>query len=182
MEFEFRFATKNDVDFLTWGVSEALHTSLTPEQAKAFATLLLREDVLYSWKNAIIVQDSSTKKPLGLVIGYDGARYRDMRAATFPAMQEIFGSDYSAMDDESVEGEFYLDSLAVKPEARCMGLGKRLLQEAMNRGRHLGLKMAVLAVDPENVNAQRLYKSLGFIPGGELFIFGQIFWRWVKVF
>lgn len=182
MEIEFRLATKNDADFLTWGVPEALHTSLTPEQTEAFSALLLREDVLYSWKNAIIAQDTVTKQPLGMVIGYDGGRYRDMRAATFPTMQKIFKSDYSAMDDESVEGEFYIDSLAVRPEARCMGLGKRLLLEAMEHSRRLGLKKAVLAVDPENVNAQRLYKSLGFVPGGELFIFGQTFWRWVKEF
>ena len=69
MEIEFRLATKNDADFLTWGVPEALHTSLTPEQTEAFSALLLRDDVLYSWKNAIIAQDTVTRQPLGMGIG-----------------------------------------------------------------------------------------------------------------
>ena len=66
------------------------------------------------------------------------------------------------MDDETQEGEFYLDSLAVYTEYRKRGIASKLLQRFVDYATELGLPAALL-VDKNNPNAERLYTSLGFV-------------------
>lgn len=70
--------------------------------------------------------------------------------------------DYSQMDDETQEGEFYLDSLAVYPEYRGRGIAKQLLKRFIDHAASISLPAALL-VDKGNPNAERLYKSIGFV-------------------
>ncbi|GEM_PF-6373048 len=46
--------------------------------------------------------------------------------------------------------------------------------------RELGFNKATLLVDPENENAKRLYRKLGFTDDSDIYAFGQIFWKWTK--
>jgi ribosomal protein S18 acetylase RimI-like enzyme len=61
-----------------------------------------------------------------------------------------------------VKGEFYASNMAVKPEFRNQGLGRRLLADAADRARELGCKRMVLDVETDNVGAIRLYEREGF--------------------
>ena len=69
--------------------------------------------------------------------------------------------DYSNMDDETAEGEFYLDSLAVYPHYRKRGIASQLLNRFIIHAASLGLPAALL-VDKGNPSAERLYTSMGF--------------------
>jgi ribosomal protein S18 acetylase RimI-like enzyme len=55
-------------------------------------------------------------------------------------------------------------SLGVTRDRRGRGLGRRLMAEALRRLREDGVREALLAVEPSNVTAVALYRSLGFSP------------------
>ena len=98
----------------------------------------------------------------GVIVGYDGKDLRRLRRRFQEEALSCLGMDYSNMDDETQEGEFYLDSLAVYSEYRKRGIASKLLQRFVDYAAELGLPAALL-VDKNNPNAERLYTSLGFV-------------------
>ena len=113
--------------------------------------LVLMDDSQYSWRNAFVAVDDEAAPDdiehapvAGAIVGYDG---KDLH--------------YSNMDDETAEGEFYLDSLAVYPHYRKRGIASQLLNRFIEHAASLGLPAALL-VDKGNPSAERLYTSLGF--------------------
>ena len=60
----------------------------------------------------------------------------------------------------------HLFSLYVHPENSGRGIGRTLLLEAMKRLTEHGFQRRTLWVFRDNVTAQNLYKSIGFIPTG----------------
>ena len=67
------------------------------------------------------------------------------------------------------EGEHcHLISIAVAPDMRRRGLGRRLLREFEEACRKLGLKKVKLEVKETNVAAINLYLSEGYIVGGRI--------------
>ena len=58
--------------------------------------------------------------------------------------------------------EIHITNLAVHPEWRRRGVGKRLLALTMAEGGARGVTLAFLEVRPSNTQALRLYESLGF--------------------
>ena len=174
----FRNALPEDAVFISRGFHTAMLYEDTPEsQILTFAEKICRrEDTLYSWRNTILaVVDGN---PVGMITSYEGSRYHEMRVLTLQLVKEHLGIEFPDMEDEASVGEYYLDSLAVLSSLRGMGIGRSLLQQGILRGQSLGLPVT-LAVDPVNVRAQKLYRSLGFEPHGELFIFGHTYWKWI---
>jgi GNAT superfamily N-acetyltransferase len=56
----------------------------------------------------------------------------------------------------------WLEDLFVNPEARRSGLGRALVQQALDRARERGCRRVELDTDEHNDRAIRLYESLGF--------------------
>jgi len=173
-----RRATVEDASFIVWGMAAALEMEITDTaQRAAFMDMVKCDDVLYSWTHSSVacLEDGS---PVGLLIAYEGTHYREMRKKTFGRIRNIIGTSLDTMDDETRAGEYYLDSLAVVPEMRCQGIGTALLRHGIALAKQMAVKEIVLAVNPNNRKAQRLYRSLGFREGGSLYIFGEDYWRW----
>lgn len=168
----FRHATAADALFIARGFHMAmLYDDASDEQIANFArNICVREDVLYSWRNTVIAEDDGNCA--GMLTAYDGRYYHDMRMRTMALVKQHLGVEFPGMEDEAVAGEYYLDSLAVMPEHRGKGIGRKLLQKGIENGKSLNLDVT-LAVDPINDRAKRLYRSLGFTPSGTLFIFGH---------
>lgn len=168
----FRQATIDDALFIARGFQMAMLMEDVPEEhTHLFADVICRrEDVLYSWRNTLIAEADGTA--LGMVTAYDGRYYRGWREMTLSLVREHLGVEFPGMEDEAVPGEYYVDSLAVLPAFRGRGVGRALLQRAITQGHELGLKVT-LAVEYDNDRAQHLYRSLGFAPDGNLFIFGH---------
>ena len=168
----FRNATIDDALFIARGFHMAmLYEDASTEQISTFSrNICVREDVLYSWRNTIIAEVNG--KCAGMLTAYDGRYYHDMRIRTMELVKQHLGVEFPGMEDEAVAGEYYLDSLAVMPEYRGRGIGRHLLHQGIEKGRMLNLDVT-LAVDPINGRAKKLYRSLGFIPSGTLFIFGH---------
>ena len=122
--------------------------------------LVEREDSQYSYRNTLVAIDAD--KVVGMAVTYDGGRLHDLRRVFIEAAKEHLGKDHSGMEDETQEGELYLDSLAVLPEYRHQGIARRLLKATKERANQQGFPVVGLLVDKENPTAEVLYASVGF--------------------
>lgn len=61
----------------------------------------------------------------------------------------------------------WIKEVAASPSFQRRGIGKGLVSKALICGKERGARKAFLAVDEDNTNAIRLYKSLGFKPSKE---------------
>ena len=174
-----RQATVADARFIAENVLRALHIDETDDMhINHLADICRREDTLYSWRNATIALCDGV--PAGLMVAYDGARYRQMRDVTFPLIRMYVGDNYYNMDDEACAGEYYLDSLAVLPEYRRRGIASALIHEMFRQRDESGIPLATIAVDPENKTAYTLYTKNGFRPDGQITVFNTTYDRLVQ--
>lgn len=122
--------------------------------------LTSRQDTQYSYENTIVAV-APDEKLAGAIVGYNGADLLRLRQAFIDEAKQSFGMDYSQMDPETQEGEFYLDSLCVFPSYRGQGIASKLLLMMADKARAMGLPAGLL-VDKGNPKAERLYHRLGF--------------------
>ena len=125
-------------------------------------------------QDATAIADSG--EVAGGLIAYPGDDYMARRDVTFALVKPLIHFDVERMDAEVGADEYYLDSLAVWPSSRGLGLGRVLMQHGIEQGRSMG-RTTVLACAPDNTDAHRLYESLGFRDAGPLFIFGEDYIR-----
>lgn len=62
----------------------------------------------------------------------------------------------------SLYEEFHINKIATDPRLRNLGLGRRLLEDALDRARALGATAVTLEVRVSNLPAREFYKSYGF--------------------
>ncbi|NOH16141.1 GNAT family N-acetyltransferase [Clostridium cochlearium] len=82
--------------------------------------------------------------------------------------------------EEAKPGEYYIDSIAVHPNYRKNGLGKKLLMVARKRALKKGFKKVSLIVKPKNKGAIKLYKSSGYNMDGTVDMPSTDYYRMVK--
>ena len=171
-----RKATISDARFIAENVLRALHIDESDDShIEHLAGISRREDTLYSWRNSTIALYNGV--PAGMMVAYDGARYRRMRDITFPMIRIYVGDNYQSMDDEACAGEFYLDSLAVLPEYRHKGIASALIQDMLRQRDEAGIPLATIAVDPDNDTAYSLYTKNGFRKNGQITVFNTTYDR-----
>lgn len=124
-------------------------------------SLVMMEDSQYSYRNTLVAYTSSGILA-GICVAYDGGQLRPLRRRFYEAAEDAFGIDYRGMVDETEEGEFYIDSLAVSSNFRGKGIASELLKATIARGRDLGIPAVGLLVDKGNPKAEALYTRLGF--------------------
>jgi ribosomal-protein-alanine N-acetyltransferase len=96
---------------------------------------------------------------------------RPWNAATLSDMLASPGTFAFVHDDgfvlaRAVADEAEILTLAVAPQARGKGLGRALLQAAIDKARGLGAKTMFLEVGVDNPHALALYAGLGFAKVG----------------
>ena len=136
-----------------------------------------REDTLYSYRNTRVAEVNGLLA--GALLSYPGEEYQTRKERTFREFWPEYFSEHADDDPETDPGEWYLDSLAVIPEYRRMGIGKALLEDGIRKGLSQGFNRVALVADPEYPHLVRLYKSLGFAPDGTRHAFGTDFLRMV---
>jgi len=114
----------------------------------------------YSYKNTLVAVNNN--QVVGIAVSYDGGQLHQLRKAFIEHAITYIGKDHSDMDDETQAGELYLDSLAVLPDYRRMGIARRLISATKSRADELGLPCVGLLVDLGNPAGEALYKATGF--------------------
>jgi len=122
----------------------------------------------YSYQNTLVALDDKGRVA-GICVGYDGARLHELREAFIKLARDTFHIDYSSMDDETTAGEFYIDSVAVRPDCRHQGIATALMKETLHKASEKGFRRVGLLVDKGNPKAEQLYTSLGFIYHNDTF-------------
>jgi ribosomal protein S18 acetylase RimI-like enzyme len=117
------------------------------------------ESAQYSYRNALIAELNG--KPVGAIVGYDGARLHELRKPIFPLIQKHLGKTIE-IEDETQAGEFYLDSVAVFPSYQGLGIGRMLIEAMRDKAFSEGHERFGLIVDVDNPRAEALYHSIGF--------------------
>ena len=175
---EIRNATEADIPFVAECVLAAIDLyDFTGECAEKDSTVKVcsEDDTLYSYRNARIAQVDG--KPAGCLISYDGKGYSGSRAKTF-AMFADMGIHINIGGPETGPGEYYLDSMAVRPECRGLRLGHLLMEDALEIARKTPecLK-AGLFVEKGKPRLRDYYAKLGFRVEKEMEAFGSIFYK-----
>ena len=141
------------------GDQEILRDYCGKDHLAVLTEVAAREGTQYSWQYALVAEVGGVVA--GAVVGYDGARLAVLREGTFAVLRESVGR-VPTITDETEAGEVYLDSIAVLPEFRGLGVGRALVATFCERAFAEGHTRVGLMVDLANPNAERLYTSLGF--------------------
>ena len=176
----FRKATVEDAPLISLIMMEAVGMdamSGTAPIPSEVVEMCKRNDTLYTYEHALLCCVDG--KPIGGIISYSGSQYKTRRKCTFQLIRHLLTFDIEQMQDETQDGEYYLDSLAILPAYRNRGLGRQLIERSVQYAEQMGL-IPVLACAPQNDRAHRLYSSIGFREDGHLFIFGEDYLRMTK--
>lgn len=141
------------------------------EEGKKFLRDLIQEDNnQYSYQYIFVAEDQN--KILGQLCLYPGGLLKSLRQPVLDRIKAIYNNDYS-VSDETQEGEIYIDTLAVNTAAQGKGVGKLLIQFAIEEFVHKNQEPLGLLVDNDNPNAKRLYEKMGFTVQNDVSIFGK---------
>lgn len=139
-----------------------------------FTHLAGRDDTQYSYRNALVAEVDGV--PAGAVVGYDGARVHELRRPMEEILKGIHGDDFK-LEEETSAGEFYLDSVAVLPQFRGLGVGQILVGKLRDYAFASGFDKMGLLVDFDNPRAEELYSSLGFKRVNRTTFLGHDMWH-----
>ena len=179
-----RDARPDDAPFLAKCIMAGMHfydfESGIPEEDDLFRRLTAcerRDDLLYTYKYSRVAEVDG--RPVGSLLSYPGEIYHDLRQKTFDELWPEFSKMNEESDQETGPGEYYLDSLAVLPAYRRMGIGRSLLEDGIRKGECLGYRQIALVADAGMPHLIRLYQSIGFVPADRRHAFGVDFQRMV---
>lgn len=156
---------------------DALHAYCGKDYISVLAEVASLEDSQYSYRNALVAEVGG--RLAGAVVGYDGAALHALRSNTLAVVEKRTGH-LPHIVDETGEGEYYLDSIAVMPDFRGFGIGRMLLSAFCDKAFAEGHECVGLLVDYDNPNAERLYLSLGFERVDTKPFFGHSMWHLQK--
>ena len=100
--------------------------------------LVMRKDTQYSYLNTIVAMDG--KRTVGALVSYDGSQLHRLRKPFIDMEAKMLNGDFSNMDDETTEGELYLDSLAVDDDYQHQGIATALIKAGIAKAHLMNIK------------------------------------------
>ncbi|TJZ52482.1 GNAT family N-acetyltransferase [Sphingobacterium olei] len=141
------------------------------QEALNFLAYFIRlESNQYSYQNILVVEDANVI--IAQVCLYPGKDLLALRKPIIAYLLENYGHNLKP-ENETQEGEIYLDTLAVSTLEQGKGIGKILLQFVIDKYVYIEKQRLGLLVDKINPNAKSLYLKLGFEVQTNLLIFGK---------
>lgn len=176
MDINIREATKQDSALIAQVIAMAMGYEIAEDYAgddviKVLGEAAESEDSQYSYRNALIAEVDNV--PAGAIVGYNGGDLEKLRGASLAIIHK-YNPDVEIKEDETEEGEFYLDSIGVLPEFRGVGIATMLINAMIDLKANQGHHCFGLLVDFENSNAEHLYLKLGFQYVGDRPFFGHM--------
>ncbi|MBW7867079.1 MAG: GNAT family N-acetyltransferase [Brumimicrobium sp.] len=130
------------------------------EKALSFLTELVSEERnQYSYENCWVVEDNQLI--IAAACAYDGNMLTELREPVAQKIMLQFHKEFSP-EDETDEGEIYIDSIGVSTNYQGKGIGTKLLQFLIDEYVYKQNKTLGLLVEEENPQAKKLYIRLGF--------------------
>ncbi len=170
-------ASPKDIETVAWTVLTAL--DMEAGDLDWVKESCSDEMSMYSWNKSIVACVDG--KPVGAIISYTGDDYDALRHYTWKNLwDDIDAETIRATEVEAYPGEYYLDSMAIKPEYRGYGIGRKLIEAAINHGRELGYRKFTLLVDVAKPRLKDYYESMGFKEVGNMMFFGHRYYRMIK--
>ncbi len=173
MDFRIERCERADAEMIARAVAMAVHRDLdeNKEMREIFTSLAARDDSQYSYRNALKAV-TSDGEIAGILVAYDGGKLRELQEAFRQEYERVTGRPIFELSEETVAGEWYLDSIAVFPPFRGHGVAHALIEAAINI-KPEGLTPGLLCAK-DNPLAQKLYESIGFRFRGERPFFGEM--------
>ena len=138
MNIEIRDARKQDVEIVAWTVLTAL--DMETDEIDKFIRSCSEEDSIYSWRNSIVATVDG--KAVGCLIAYEGSRYKELKNKSWIQLWDDMNLEYlKTIEAETVDGEFYLDSMAILPEYRGYSIGKNASDVCRRKGGKNGMPL-----------------------------------------
>ncbi|MFW0717621.1 GNAT family N-acetyltransferase [Pedobacter sp. N23S346] len=126
----------------------------------------------YSYQNTLVF--TSDDEILGAINAYDGAQLYLLRKPLLDYLETQGNAQKLSVAQETEEGEFYIDTVSVKPEAQGKGIGKLLIYAAIDWAKELNHRQVGLLVEKNNPGALKLYQKIGFyIKNDKTFLGGE---------
>ena len=88
--------------------------------------------------------------------------------------------DTMIQENESMPGEWYLDTLVTDPDFRRQGVGREMLAAASQIAKSAGYDKISLNCDIDNSPAYHLYRKMGYVEETQLVLSNHIYWHMVK--
>lgn len=114
----------------------------------------------YSFEHSLIFEEDG--EIAGSVIAYDGRLLPQYRKPFLDYIASQYNVRDLVIENETMEGEVYIDTISVSPSFQGKGIGTKLLKAIIKKSRSEGHKKIGLLVDLQNPNAKKLYSALGF--------------------
>ncbi|WP_181566683.1 GNAT family N-acetyltransferase [Aequorivita sp. CIP111184] len=114
----------------------------------------------YSFENTLVYEENG--KIAGSIIAYDGALLSTYREPFLEYIAINYNVKNLVIEDETLKGELYIDTLSVYPKHQGKGIGSKLLGAIKERAQKEGHRKLGLLVDLKNPSAKKLYSALGF--------------------
>lgn len=124
----------------------------------------------YSYENCWVVEENGVIIAAALV--YDGAKLHELRKPVAEEIKLVFNRDFN-VEDETEQGEYYIDCIGVNPNQQGRGIGSKLLSFLIDEYVKDGGQSLGLLVDKDNSLAKKLYLKAGFEIVGERVFAGK---------
>ena len=185
MNITLRDATADDAPFLASCVMAAMHLhdfeQPMPANLRDLHQRLTNSqrqgDTLYTYAHSRIAMVDG--RVAGSLLSYPGDIYRQRRRETFERLWPQFMELERRSEQETEPGEFYLDSMAVLPAFRGMGVARALIADGIERGIARGYSRIALVADAAMPHLQHYYQRMGFEPKEQRRAFDTDFVRMV---
>ncbi len=114
----------------------------------------------YSFANTLVYEENG--KIAGSITAYDGALLSLYREPFLKYIAINYKVKNLILENETLKGELYIDTLSVYPQHQRKGIGSKLLRAIEERAQKNGHSKLGLLVDLKNPSAKKLYSALGF--------------------
>lgn len=116
----------------------------------------------------------------GIIVAYGGDQAVELDRPILERLRKLTNDDSIALDKESDEDEYYIDTLSVSPQFGGQGIGSALISHAEHTAKELHYAKIALAVVTDNHRAHSLYERRGYSTDKEITINGHIYYHMVK--